>query len=67
MARINALALVGTNYTLIKKGHSDAETERKRNDLAEEKPLKSNKKNKKKRNKDRMTRLDTNKTLREKE
>ena len=48
MARINALALVGTNYTLIKKGHSDAETERKLNDLAEEKHLKSKKKKKKK-------------------
>ena len=73
MARTNALAFVGTNYTLSKNCHSDGETERKRYDLAEEKPLKSNKQtnkqtNKQKKwNKDRMTRLDANKKLCEKE
>ena len=69
MARTNALAFVGTNYTLSKNCHSDGETERKRYDLAEEKPLKSNKQTNKqtKWNKDRMTRLDANKKLCEKE
>ena len=50
MARTNALAFVGTNYTLSKNCHSDGETERKRYDLAEEKPLKSNKQTNKQKN-----------------
>ena len=34
-AGINALSFVGTNYAPSKNGRSDAEAERKRNNLAE--------------------------------
>ena len=40
-AGINALAFVGTNYVFSKSGSGDAEAERKRYHLAEEKLLKT--------------------------
>ena len=62
-AGINTLAFVETNYAFSKSGRGDAETERKRYDLAKEKLLKW----RDEWNKDRMKRLDfINKWLRQK-